>query len=232
MGNEWQNWYGHRVGRGAHRVPRALRPKVVPFRRRRGPVQSDGTLRALLLALLFVAVIAAVVFGWSQSPNIDDGWSKGPIEWNEIQKVPRAPTNSDDAEWQKRGDDDYAPDAAPTSPARARFGFCHSGGGSNCVVDGDTLWIGGQNVRIADIDAPETHEPRCPAEQALGDRATRRLHALVNGGAVTQSSIGRDRDQYGRELRIVAVDGVGVGETLVGEGLARWYAGGRRSWCG
>ena len=49
---------------------------------------------------------------------------------------------------------------------------------------------------------------------------------------MTLSGIGRDRDRYGRRLRIVAVDGVSVGETLVGEGLARWYAGGRRSWCG
>jgi len=99
------------------------------------------------------------------------------------------------------------------------------------VVDADTLWIGGQNVRLADIDAPETHEPRCAAEQALGDRATRRLHRLVNSGAVTQTSIERDHDRYGRKLRIVAVGGASVGDTLVGEGLARWYEGGRRSWC-
>ena len=49
--------------------------------------------------------------------------------------------------------------------------------------------------------------------------------------AVSVSSIERDSDRYGRKLRIVEVSGVRVGETLVGEGLARWYAGGRRSWC-
>src|SRR5687768_10535278 len=54
---------------------------------------------------------------------------------------------------------------------RASFGFCHSGGGTNCVVDGDTLWLGGEKIRVADIDAPETHEPRCAAEQKLGDKA-------------------------------------------------------------
>lgn len=114
---------------------------------------------------------------------------------------------------------------------RASFGFCHTGGGANCVVDGDTLWLGGEKIRVADIDAPETHEPRCAAEQALGDRATRRLQQLLNGGAVSLEPIDRDEDRYGRKLRIVRVDGRSVGEALVGEGLARRYAGGRQPWC-
>ena len=114
---------------------------------------------------------------------------------------------------------------------RASFGFCHTGGGTNCVVDGDTLWLGGEKIRVADIDAPETHEPRCAAEQTLGDRATRRLRELLNNGAVSLQPIDRDEDKYGRKLRIVLVDGQSVGERLVGEGLARRYAGGRRPWC-
>ena len=122
------------------------------------------------------------------------------------------------------------PDAAPT--VRASFGLCHAGGGTNCVVDGDTLWIAGQNVRIADIDAPETHEPRCPDEKALGDRATRRLHQLVNGAAVSlRPSRDPDADSYGRKPRLVLVDGRSVGDTLVAEGLARPYGGGKRPWC-
>ena len=114
---------------------------------------------------------------------------------------------------------------------RASFGFCHSGGGTNCVVDGDTLWLGGEKIRVADIDAPETHEPRCAAEQKLGDKATRRLRELLNNGAVSLQPIDRDQDKYGRKLRIVLVDGTSVGERLVDEGLARRYAGGRRPWC-
>ena len=114
---------------------------------------------------------------------------------------------------------------------RASFGFCHTGGGTNCVVDGDTLWLGGEKIRVADIDAPETHEPRCAAEQELGDKATRRLRELLNNGAVSLQPIDRDEDKYGRKLRIVLVDGHSVGERLVDEGLARRYAGGRRPWC-
>lgn len=99
------------------------------------------------------------------------------------------------------------------------------------MVDGDTLWVEGVKIRVADIDAPETHDYKCASEKALGDRATIRLRQLVNSGPVTLRSIDRDEDRYGRKLRIVMVDGESVGDTLVGEGLARWYEGGRRPWC-
>ena len=117
------------------------------------------------------------------------------------------------------------------APASVNFSFCHTGGGQNCVVDGDTIWFQGQKIRIADIDTPETHDPRCPEELALGNQATKRLHQLVNSGTISLETIDRDEDRYGRKLRIVEVNGVSVGDTLVSEGLARWYAGGRRPWC-
>ena len=113
----------------------------------------------------------------------------------------------------------------------ARFGACKWGGGTNCVVDGDTIYLGGAKIRVADIDAPETHDYRCPEELALGERAAVRLEQLVNSGPVTLETSGRDADRYGRKLRVVMVGGVSVGDTLVGEGLARPYRGGRRSWC-
>jgi endonuclease YncB( thermonuclease family) len=121
--------------------------------------------------------------------------------------------------------------ASGSTETRASFGLCHTGGGTNCVVDGDTLWLEGQNIRISDIDAPETHDYRCPEEKALGDKATLRLRDLVNSGAVTLGSVDRDADPYGRKLRLVFVDGAGVGDTLVNEGLARYYRGGKRPWC-
>jgi endonuclease YncB( thermonuclease family) len=44
-------------------------------------------------------------------------------------------------------------------------------------------------------------------------------------------SINRDEDRYGRKLRILTRGGQSLGELLVEEGLARYYEGGRRSWC-
>jgi micrococcal nuclease len=122
-------------------------------------------------------------------------------------------------------------DRAEIGPIRASFGMCPRGGGYNCVVDGDTIRVQGERIRILDIDAPETWGARCDAEKRLGDLATQRLLQLVNSGEVTLLSEGRDEDRYGRKLRVVLVDGKPVGDTLVEEGLARWFEGGRRSWC-
>ena len=99
------------------------------------------------------------------------------------------------------------------------------------VVDGDTFYFGDDKVRIAGIDAPETHPPRCAREAELGGQATAKLHALLNSGSVTMSEIDRDRDTYGRLLRNVAVDGADVGAAMVSAGVAREYGSGRRSWC-
>ena len=121
-------------------------------------------------------------------------------------------------------------EAAVTS-ARISFRYCHVGGGYNCVVDGDTIWLKGVKIRIADIDAPETHDYRCTSEKELGDRATVRLHELLESGPISLQPIERDEDRYGRKLRIVLVNGRSVGETLVSEHLARYYENGRRPWC-
>lgn len=111
------------------------------------------------------------------------------------------------------------------------FGFCHTGGGYNCVVDGDTIWYEGTKIRIADIDTPETHPPGCAREARLGEAATNKLHGLLNAGAFSVESIDRDTDRYGRQLRILTRGGESIGGMLVDEGLARWYGGGRRPWC-
>lgn len=121
--------------------------------------------------------------------------------------------------------------ANPSAGSVNSFGYCHTGGGTNCVVDGDTFYIGGAKVRIAGIDAPETHPPRCSREAQLGDQATQKLQALLNSGAVTMTGIGRDRDTYGRLLRNVAVDGKDVGDALIAAGVAREYGRGRPGWC-
>src|SRR3546814_9595922 len=52
-----------------------------------------------------------------------------------------------------------------------------------CVVDGDTFWLEGEKIRIADIDTPEISEPKCDAEYQLGMKATHRLRDLLNEGA-------------------------------------------------
>lgn len=101
-----------------------------------------------------------------------------------------------------------------------------------CVVDGDTFWLDGIKIRIADIDTPEISEPRCDYEYDLGIRATHRLVELLNAGPIELRTIGsRDEDRYGRKLRVVTRSGRSLGDQLVREGLARTWTGRREPWC-
>lgn len=101
-----------------------------------------------------------------------------------------------------------------------------------CVVDGDTFWLDGTKIRIADIDTPEIGQPQCDYEYELGMRATRRLVELLNAGPFELLTIGnRDEDQYGRKLRVVTRNGRSLGDQLVREGLARTWTGRREPWC-
>jgi micrococcal nuclease len=113
----------------------------------------------------------------------------------------------------------------------AAFALCASGPRTTCVVDGDTFWLNGEKVRIADINAPETHEAACAEERALGQRAARRLAQLLNAGAFTLAIEGRAADRYGRALRVVRRDGRSLGDQLIAEGLAEPWRGKRSDWC-
>lgn len=122
------------------------------------------------------------------------------------------------------------PGRAQSAPKH--FTICEEGARRiDCVVDGDTFWMDGIKIRIADIDAPETHPARCASEQQLGDAATWRLLDLLNAGPFDLTSIDRDEDIYGRKLRIVERDNQSIGAELVSEGVARKWDGRRKPWC-
>ena len=124
------------------------------------------------------------------------------------------------------------PDRATARDEVSRtFTLCHTGGGINCVVDGDTIWLDGQKIRVADIDAPETHPSRCALEADLGERATHRLQELVNAGPFAVTTLDRDADKYGRKLRVLTRGGQSLGDVLVNEGLARTWTDKREPWC-
>lgn len=115
--------------------------------------------------------------------------------------------------------------------AAALFALCADGPRNTCVVDGDTFWLQGEKIRIADINAPETHGARCPGERARGNRATARLAQLLNGGRFELVSGARTHDRYGRRLVTVMRGGRSLGQTLVSEGLAESWKGRRSDWC-
>jgi len=99
------------------------------------------------------------------------------------------------------------------------------------VIDGDTISVDGERIRIIGIDAPEIRRAKCDAEYRRGMAAKAHLGVLVAGGVQIRS---QGRDRYRRTLAIVRdMQGRDVAAILIGEGLARAYDGrGRRqSWC-
>ncbi|WP_332712012.1 thermonuclease family protein [Pelagibacterium mangrovi] len=170
-----------------------------------GKLRAKPRRRRAMVVEPMLAFVAVVALGWVA---IDKGYVPVPA-------LERSPAT-----------------ATPGETISARFALC-TGAGGTCVIDGDTIRIAGQSVRVADIDTPEVRDYACQEEKALGDRATRRMLDLVNGGAFTLAPWGnRDADQYGRKLRVLSRDGQSLGMVLVAEGLARPWDGARRSWCG
>ncbi|MGJ7040489.1 thermonuclease family protein [Shinella sp. BE166] len=112
------------------------------------------------------------------------------------------------------------------------FPACTGSKRVTCVVDGDTFWLDGEKVRIADIDTPEIGEAKCSSERALGEKAKKRLQVLLSAGPFQMQRLpDRDTDKYGRSLRILVRNAESIGDRLVAEGLARTWSGRREPWC-
>ncbi|MBB1178041.1 thermonuclease family protein [Pseudomonas sp. FW305-3-2-15-E-TSA4] len=100
----------------------------------------------------------------------------------------------------------------------------HSGlSGRASVIDGDTLEIHGQRVRLWGIDAPEASQS-CEAGGAsyrCGVDAARALDRWLKGRPVNCNPL--DRDRYQRIVARCSVDRTDIGAWLVTEGLAVRY---------
>lgn len=105
--------------------------------------------------------------------------------------------------------------------------LCGSGPRTDCVVDGDTLWLGREKIRLAGIDAPES-DGRCASERDLAARAKSRLAELMTGArGIERQGI----DRYGRTLAVITTDKGSINEALIVENLARPWQGRRQPWC-
>ncbi len=103
------------------------------------------------------------------------------------------------------------------------------------VIDGDTIWLNREKIRIANIDTPEISNAKCESELTRGLEAKAALKRLLDGQEIQitrgDPKTRRMIDQYGRTLALVAVNGKDVGETLIGRNLARRWTGKRLPWC-
>lgn len=100
-------------------------------------------------------------------------------------------------------------------PARADIA------GAARVIDGDTIEIEGQRIRLEGIDAPESGQTcarRFFGRWDCGAAATKALSGMVAGRQVACISHGNDK--YGRMLGICHAGGIDINERMVSEGLA------------
>ncbi|MBX3582808.1 MAG: thermonuclease family protein [Rhizobiaceae bacterium] len=136
---------------------------------------------------------------------------------------------------------------APTSTQR----FTQSNIALNdfSITDGDTIRVNGERkgTRLVGFNTPETIEPGCAEERALGQKAKARLRQLLSKGRLSLERVGcackpgtegTNACNYGRSCGILRVDGRNVGDILISEGLAEPFICGAtscpptpRPWC-
>jgi micrococcal nuclease len=120
-----------------------------------------------------------------------------------------------------------APAASATPPVAGTAGTSVSRGREAArvvrVIDGDTILVSldgrEERVRYIGVDTPETVAPDRPVE-CFGAEASEANRKLVAGKVVELERDVSERDQFGRLLRYVYVDGVFVNEELLRRGYA------------
>lgn len=102
-----------------------------------------------------------------------------------------------------------------------------------CLVDGDTLWLHGEYIRLKDFDTPESQTAICggQSEVALAHQASARMLELLNNHDWTIEYFGYDSTESHRRLATIRIDGRDVGDILISEHFARQWPDGREWWC-
>ena len=92
------------------------------------------------------------------------------------------------------------------------------------VIDGDTIEVSGERIRIHGIDAPESRQD-CMSERGpygCGQEATTAIQRAIGGEPVECQA--RDVDRYGRLVAVCFnAEGDDIGEALVAQGWALAY---------
>ncbi|MBY0559401.1 MAG: thermonuclease family protein [Hyphomicrobium sp.] len=92
-------------------------------------------------------------------------------------------------------------------------------------IDGDSLFVGGNEVRLLGIDAPEGRQTCSRGDQTwnCGDEAKLELARAI-GGEIVSCDV-RERDRYGRLLARCTAGGRDINAAMVQAGMAVAYGG-------
>jgi micrococcal nuclease len=99
------------------------------------------------------------------------------------------------------------------------------------VVDGDTIDVGAERFRIANLDAPEIERANCPSERALGERAKAAAATILGEARSIVAYPQRRRDRYGRVVARIEYDGTDFASAMIARGLGRVWRGRASNWC-
>lgn len=100
------------------------------------------------------------------------------------------------------------------------------------IIDGDTLVISTERIRVANLDAPElTAHARCLTEAQRGYAAKGHAISLVSAASMITVYKRQGRDKYGRVRAHVLIDDQDFGELMMKDGFARPWRGKGSNWC-
>ena len=107
------------------------------------------------------------------------------------------------------------------------------------VIDGDSLKINSENIRLVGFNAPEIRLSTCEYEKELGLAAKAKLQSIILQSKDVRLDFERKkdgslkRDKYGRLLAVFYADGRDVADIMTNARLAEYYdgTGRRRNWC-
>ena len=92
------------------------------------------------------------------------------------------------------------------------------------VVDGDTIVLNKEKIRLHGIDTPETKQNcknKIGVEYGCGASATKELKKIIENKKV--SCLRKDKDRYGRSVSVCYVNGKDINALLVKRGWAVAY---------
>jgi hypothetical protein len=128
-----------------HWKPEGEIARIIPARQRgRQSLPAGAKAGLLLVAAACFGAMAGLYEALAPRNPIEPG---AEIEWDAVQKAPTRALSADEIAWEGRAraldaaeaQDSPSTTSARTEALRASFGYCKWGGGTNCVVDGDTF---------------------------------------------------------------------------------------------
>lgn len=195
---------------GAARIFSARKRRSPRNNRRRGGILSRGW-RTQGLPFLAAVILVGGLYALSLPPS--------PPPQSAPPPEPIAPTMPDA---QPPSLDAQSPSLDAPPPAQPGF---H---GTASVIDGDSIMVAGQEIRVSGVDAPEWDQParlsngRCINQGTLSTNALKRK---IEGRRVRVAV--ESTDSYDRLVSAVFLGGRDIGREMVREGFA-WSAYGRQ----